>query len=151
MNRVWRIIKVVCSRFWNLSCSGFSCYLRYIAEIQIYHRLNKAYRHVASWQTSTNESVQFFFFYDLLPSWKLTYPIPRPFWRWFPFPKVGYVRSLEGIYLNLPFEKNMSSHARVMMKKARYLHGPRKIFKRLVGLHRGWKNYPFIGILINHC
>ena len=31
-----------------------------------------------------------------LPSRELTYPPKMAFWRWFPFPKVGYVNSLEG-------------------------------------------------------
>ena len=31
-----------------------------------------------------------------LPSRKLTYPPKMAFWRWFPFPKVGYVNTLEG-------------------------------------------------------
>ena len=26
-----------------------------------------------------------------LPSWELAYPLPRQFWRWFPFPQVEYV------------------------------------------------------------
>ena len=30
-----------------------------------------------------------------IPSWKLTYPIPRHFWRWFSFPQVWYVNSLQ--------------------------------------------------------
>ena len=35
-----------------------------------------------------------------IPSWELTYPLPRQFWRWFSFSKVGYVSSL-GVILGL--------------------------------------------------
>ncbi len=28
------------------------------------------------------------------PSWELTYPLRRHFWKWLPLPKVGYVSSL---------------------------------------------------------
>ena len=33
----------------------------------------------------------------MLPSWELTYPHPRYVWRWFSFPQVGYVSSMEGM------------------------------------------------------
>ena len=39
-----------------------------------------------------------------LPSWKLTYPIPRHFWRWFSFHQGGIcIRSLEGKQLSMRF------------------------------------------------
>ena len=35
-----------------------------------------------------------------LPSRELTYPPKMAFWRWFPFPKVGYVYSPESTYMD---------------------------------------------------
>ena len=38
--------------------------------------------------------------YVYTPSWELTYPLPKYFWvDDVPFPKVGYVSSLEGVYI----------------------------------------------------
>ena len=44
-----------------------------------------------------------------LPFWELTYPVKRQLWRWFYFPVVGYVRSLEGILLRRFFISSSAS------------------------------------------
>ena len=51
---------------------------------------------------------------SMLPSRELTYPPKMAFWRWFPFPKVGYVNSLEG---NLPGCKLQRSKLHLRPKK----------------------------------
>ena len=39
-------------------------------------------------------TLHFFFCEKHLPSWELTYPLPKVFWRWFSYSQVGYVSSL---------------------------------------------------------
>ena len=45
-----------------------------------------------------------------LPSRELTYPIKNHVWRWFSFPKVGYVNSLEGICFQKILPRNPTSY-----------------------------------------
>ena len=74
----------------------------------------------ASWGESVGNSWKCRFVGEslvgMLPSRKLTYPLPRPFWRCFfhlfPVPKVGYVHSLEGIQIIYGFWYLISNHYR---------------------------------------
>ena len=51
-----------------------------------------------------------------IPSRELTYPPKMAFWKYFPIPKVGYVSSLEGMYLEdtkiTSFRKRWSEKSR---------------------------------------
>ena len=80
-----------------------------------------------------------------LPSWELTYPLLKAFWRWFPFPQVGYVSSLEGIYLidpieispldwshKTPSQKVTSNPTKSSLLPARTFRQPRKKQKKYI-------------------